>query len=92
MKIKLILLCMGLILISSSVWAVDYISKTMPPDEVIVVNLKAGCSAKKIIGKKTLPNNEYEIWYTTTIGIDHRQLIKLDNDIWVLDGVIVQTR
>lgn len=92
MKIKVILLCMAILLISSAVWAADYKSKTMPRDEIIVVNLKQSCMAKMIVGKRTLPNNEYEVWFTTTIGVDHKQLVKLDNDIWVLDGDIVQTR
>jgi hypothetical protein len=92
MNVKVILLCMVILLISSAVWAADYKSKAMPPDEIIVVNLKQSCLAKKIIGKKTLPNNEYEVWFTTSVGTDHRQLIKLDNDIWILDGEIVQTK
>jgi hypothetical protein len=92
MKIKVTLLCFVMLFAGSVVWAADFKSKTMPPDEIIAVNLKQSCMAKRIIGKRTLSNNEYEVWFTTTIGVDHRQLIKLDNDIWILDGDIVQTR
>lgn len=92
MKIKAGLLCLMMLLDSSVVLAADYISKTPPRDEVIVVNLKQSCMAKKIIGKRTLSNNEYEVWFTTALGTDHRQLVRLDNDLWILDGDIVQTK
>ena len=92
MKIKLALLCFVMLFSCSAVWAADYKSKTVPTDEIIVVNLKQSCMAKRIIGKRTLSNNEYEVWFTTVLGTDHRQLVKLDNDIWILDGDIVQTR
>ncbi|MBF0557574.1 MAG: hypothetical protein HQL08_02215 [Nitrospirae bacterium] len=92
MKIKAGLLCLVMLLVSSVAWAVEYKSKMMPADEVIVVNLKQSCMAKRIIGKRTLSNNEYEVWFTTAVGTDHRQLVKLDNDLWILDGEIVLTK
>ncbi len=92
MKIKVALLCFVILFAGSVVWAADYKSKAMPTDEIIVVNLKQSCMAKRIIGKRTMSNNEYEVWFTTVLGTDHRQLVKLDNDIWILDGEIVQAR
>lgn len=92
MKIKAGLLCLMMLLYSSVVLAADYISKTPPRDEVVVVNLKQSCMAKKIIGRRTLSNNEYEVWFTTVLGTDHKQLVRLDNDLWVLDGDVVQTK
>ncbi|HKN19021.1 MAG TPA: hypothetical protein VJW95_04425 [Dissulfurispiraceae bacterium] len=92
MKIKVALLCFVMLFAASVVQAAEYKSKAVPTDEIIVVNLKQSCMAKRIIGKRTLSNSEYEVWFTTVLGTDHRQLIKLDNDIWILDGDIVQTR
>ena len=69
-------------------FAEPYKSKEFPPYEVLKTHIvKIEKNFKGVIGKKTINEKSYEIYYAALSGVISKiTLEKLDNDIWILQG------
>ena len=73
-----------LVAISAPTSAEPYISKDLPPNDVI---LKAIAESGAVILGKTFDKNQVEVYYQespTSDGVDSVLLIKLDTNIWLV--------
>lgn len=64
----------------------NYVSKTFPPDEILLKALTIRAAPKKIIGKKRLSEDNYTVYYHDpdydVVGF--AEVVRLDNGIWVV--------
>jgi predicted type IV restriction endonuclease len=98
MRLSLTLSFVSLFFLVTILRAEDYVSKDVPPDEVIMKAIETSqqripgatsLKVEKILGKRKMGDDVYTYYYTYSAGFKatgSATVEKLDTNVWILNG------